>query len=125
MKVADRIFAWLLAVASLLHAAGSWAMYKDRHETLLWALSATLAGLLLASVNLLRAGRPRDRTLAWISFAGCLGWLALVVGFGRLIGNLFDFRVLIQGGIAVALALFSLRTALAAGAAILHAGKEA
>ena len=111
MKIADRTFGGLLALASLLHAVGSVARYGDRHETLLWALSATLAGLLLASMNLLRVGRPHDRTLAWVCFAGCLGWAALVIGFGLLIGNLLDFRVLIQGAIIAVLTIFSLRTA--------------
>jgi hypothetical protein len=65
-------------------------------ETLLWSLSATVAGLLLAGINLLRAGRPNDYNLAWLSFAGCLAWIGMAIAFGRLIGNFFDFRVLIQ-----------------------------
>jgi exosortase/archaeosortase len=47
-----------------------------------------------------------------VSFAGCLGWLVVVIAFGKLIGNYFDFRPLIQGIVTLALAGFSLRTAL-------------
>ncbi len=78
---------------------------------MLWALSATLAGLLLGALNILRIGRPRDRTLAWISFAGCLGWLAGVIGLGAVIGNVLDFRVVTMGLITVVLAIFSFRSA--------------
>lgn len=108
----DRIFGWLLVIGSMLHAVGSVAVYRNRPETLLWALSASLAGLLLAALNLLRVGRPHDHVLAWISFVGCLSWLAIVVAFGVLIGNFFDFRVVIQGTITLVLAIFSLRMGL-------------
>ncbi len=75
------------------------------------AFSATLAGLLLGALNVLRIGRPGDRTLAWISFVGCLGWLAGVIGLGAVIGNVLDFRVVTMGLITVVLAIFSCRSA--------------
>ena len=111
MKVLDRIFGWVLAIGGLLHSMGAYAGYKQQPDTLFWAETATLAGLLLAAVNLLRVERPADRTLAWVSFAGCLGWLAVVYFFARLLGNFADFRVLIQGIITLGLAIFSLRSA--------------
>jgi hypothetical protein len=83
-------------------------------ETLLWSLSGSLAGLLLASVNILRVGRPRDRGLAWVSFAGCLGWIAVALGFGKVIGNIVDFRALTHAINAAVLAVLSLRTAIGA-----------
>lgn len=79
---------------------------------LLWALSASFAVLLLAAVNLLRAGRPGDRALAWVSLTGCLVWIGFVVQFGILIGNVLDFRPLIHLVLSGVLAVFSLRTAL-------------
>ena len=97
MNAVDRTFGWLLIIGSVLHGFGSINVYHRRPETMLWALSATLAGLLLAALNLLRIGRPGDRSLAWISFAGCLGWLAAIVGFGVVIGNGLDFRVAHHG----------------------------
>lgn len=111
MNPIDRTFGWLLVISSVLHAFGSCSAYKGRHEILLWALSATLAGLLLAALNLLRIGRPGDRALAWISFFGCVGWLAIVLAFGAVIGHMLDLRVIALTVITVVLAIFSLRSA--------------
>ena len=111
MNAVDRTFGWLLVIGSVLHIIGSVGAYRGKPETLLWALSATLAGLFLAALNLLRVGRPGDRMLAWITFAGCLGWLAVVIAFGGIIGNVLDFRVVTVGGITVVLAIFSFRSA--------------
>lgn len=101
-----------MVVGALGHAMGSHRVYGQNPELLLWSLCASLAELLLAALNLLRAGRPDDPALAWVSFAGCLGQLVAVIAFGKLIGNFFDFRPLIQGVVTLALAGFSLRTAL-------------
>ncbi|HLH36617.1 MAG TPA: hypothetical protein VKX41_18240 [Alloacidobacterium sp.] len=111
MKTIDPIFGWLLFLGGIGHGLGSIRAYGHNQETLLWALCATLAVWLLAALNLLRAGRPADHTLAWVSFAGCLGWFVAAVAFGRLVGML-DFRALINLILALALAIFSLRTAL-------------
>jgi presenilin-like A22 family membrane protease len=114
MRTVDLTFGWLLVVGSLLHGVGSVVGYRDMPVTLVWSLSGTLAGLLLASLNLLRARRPGDRGLAWVSFGGCLGWIAVALGFGAVSGNLFDVRALIHAVNAVVLASMSLRTAMAA-----------
>jgi len=103
MKVLDLAFGWLLVMGSLLHGVGSFVAYRDMPVTLLWSLSGTLAGLLLASLNLLRAGRPNDRTLAWVSFVGCLGWMGVAVGFGKVSGNVLDVRALTHAINAVVL----------------------
>jgi hypothetical protein len=116
MKIVDLIFGWLLVVGSLLHAFGSIGAYGNTPVTLVWALSGGLAGLLLASLNLLRVGRQNDRTLAWVSFLGCLGWIAVALAFGKVIGNMLDFRPLTHVIITIVLALMSLRTALRASA---------
>ena len=112
MHTVDRMFGWLLVVGSLLHAGGSIVAYRGTPELLVWSLSGTLAGLLLASLNLLRAGRPDDRALAWVSFFGCLGWIAVAVGFGKVSGNLLDIRALTHAINAAVLATLSLRMAL-------------
>ena len=114
MKTLDRIFGCLLALGGIGHGFGSYAAYHGEPMMLLWALSASFAGELLAAVNLLRTNRPGDRALAWISFAGCLVWIAFVLCFGHLIHNFLDFRFLINFIITAALALFSLRSALRA-----------
>jgi hypothetical protein len=115
MKITDRILGWLLVVASLLHTMGAVGAYRNMAVTLVWALSGTLAGLLLAGLNLLRVGRPNDRTLAWVSFAGCLGWMAVALAFGKVTGNIFDFRPFTHVIITALLAAMSLRTAMRAG----------
>ena len=112
MKVVDQVFGWLLVVSSLLHAVGSYTGYKNQPKVLLWALSATLAGLLLASINLVRVGQPELLSLAWISAFGCLWWMVQALVFGKLLGNIFDFRALIHFVIALVLFAFSLRSAL-------------
>ena len=115
MKIVDRIFGWLLVVASLLHTLGAVGAYRNMPVTLVWALSGTLAGLLLAGLNLLRVGRPNDHTLAWVSFLGCLGWIAVALAFGKVTGNILDFRPFTHVIITVVLAAISLRTVMGAG----------
>jgi hypothetical protein len=112
MKAVDRTFGWLLIIGSLLHAYAAAVAYEGRSEMLLWALSGALAGLLLAALNLLRIGRPYDRALAWISFVGCIGWLAVVIGFGVAIGDVLDVRVVGMTFITLVLAVFSIQSAL-------------
>jgi len=112
MKAFDRVFGGLLFLAGIGHSLGSYMAYKGDHMILLWAWSASLAIFLLAAVNLLRAGRTADRSLAWISFVACLVWMAFAIWFGRLIGNVFDPRPLGNALITLVLAVFSLRTAL-------------
>lgn len=93
------------------HGLGSYQFYKNQPTNLLWALSASFATFLLAAINLLRTGRSGDRTLAWVSLAGCIVQIGFAVSFGLLIGNVFDFRPLTTAIIALALAAFSLRSA--------------
>lgn len=112
MKTTDRMFGWLLVIASLLHSGGSYLVYRHKPELLLWALGTGLAGLLLAGLNLLRANRPQDRTLAWVCFAGCLGWLGVAAGFGAVVGNYLDARLVIHAFITLVLTALSLRTAM-------------
>lgn len=106
----DYFFGGFFAVGALLHALGSIGAYADRPDTLLWALSATLAGLLLSGLNLMRAGRPGDRPLAGLCLFGALAWIVIDVSFGNLIGNVFDARVLVQGATAAVLAAFSVNS---------------
>jgi hypothetical protein len=112
LKTIDRIFGWLMVISALLHAMGSYKVYKAQPMTLLWAETGGLAELLLAALNLLRAGRPGDRSLAWVSALGCAAWLVAVFAFGRLIGDMLNFRILIQAAVTFVLLVFSLRSAL-------------
>jgi hypothetical protein len=112
MKLIDRIFGCLMFLAGIGHGFGSYMAYKNDHITLLWAWSTSFAVFLLAAVNLLRAGRDGDRSLAWISLTGCLVWIAFVVWFAQLLGNPLDLRPLINLIITVMLTGFSVRSLL-------------
>lgn len=110
MKVLDRVFGCLLFLGGIGHGLGSYKFYFGKDSmALLWALAASFAVFLLAAVNLLRTGRTGDRALGWISLAGCIVWIGFVLCFGRLIGNMLDFRVLVNLIITIALTVFSLR----------------
>jgi len=112
MKVIDRIFAWILILGAIGHGIGSYLGYKHEPVTMLWAFNASFAGLLVASINLLRAGRPVDRPVAWIALLGSLALAASAIAFGVLIGNVFDPRPLVHAIAALALAAFSLKALL-------------
>lgn len=116
MRALDRVFGGLLFLGGIGHSLGSYKAYRGDHMVLLWAWSASLAVFLLAAVNLLRAGRNADRSLAWISFVACVVWIGFAIWFGRLIGNVFSPRPLGNAVITLLLAIFSLRTALLANA---------
>ena len=106
----DRVFGGLLALSAAGHTAGTLAFYQWPSEIFVWSLGASLAAFLLAAINLLRVNRPADRALAGICLAGSLGWLALVIAFGVVIGRVFDPRVLMHGAAAVGLIIMSVRT---------------
>jgi ABC-type sugar transport system permease subunit len=115
MKIIDRIFAGILILGGLLHGWGSFHLYANASMTLLWSLCATLLSLLVAAINLLRAERPGDRPLAWISFAGSLSWAVAAFAAGVLIHNIFDPRPMTHWVTALVLAGFSLKAVLEAG----------
>jgi hypothetical protein len=115
MGTIDRLFGWLLVLGAALHALGSVTGYGTQPELLVWSLSGTLAALLLAVLNLMRAGRPTDRTLALVCLVGSIAWVAVALGFGAAIGDVLDPRALIHAVNAGVLAVFSIRTLLASG----------
>jgi hypothetical protein len=110
MTKIDRGLGWLLILGALGHLVGSWTGYGQQPETLVWALSGSLAALLVAAINLLRVGRPHDRALAVVSLAGSLAWTAVALGFGSAIGHVLDVRVVIHAVNSALLAALSLRT---------------
>jgi hypothetical protein len=95
MKILDRVLGCILMLCGVGHTFGSLQFYKHEQLTLLWSLSFSLFIFLLAALNLVRAGRPADTTLAWICFVAGLCLIASALRFGVLIGNLFDFRVVL------------------------------
>lgn len=117
MKTIDRIFACILILGGLLHGLGSLRMYANQPMTMLWSLCATALTLLIAAINLLRAARPSDRPVAWISLASSLAWAVAAFAAGVLFGNIFDPRPLMHWVTALVLAGFSLKAILEAGRA--------
>ena len=106
----DRFLGGLLTLSAAGHTVGTLAFYQWPSEIFVWSLGASLAAFLLAAINLLRVNRPTDRALAGICLAGSPGWLALVIAFGVVIGQMLDPRVLMHGVAAVGLTVMSIRT---------------
>jgi hypothetical protein len=112
MKALDRVFGCLLFLGGIGHGLGSYKAYGKDPMALLWALSGSFAVFLLASINVLRVGRKGDRALASICFVGCIVWIGFALRFGQLIGNMLDFRVLVNLLVTLALVIFNVRTVL-------------
>jgi hypothetical protein len=110
-KNVDRALACILLLGALGHSFGSFEAYARQPATLLWALCASVLVALLGVLNLLRANRPGDRPLAWITVAGTACWLAASIAFGILIHKPFDLRVVIFSLASVGLIGFGLKTA--------------
>src|SRR5215813_4481603 len=111
----DRIAGWLLLIGALLHGYGSYLAYPSLSSNLVWALSGSVAALLLAGINLLRVSRPDDRPLAWICLGGSLLWVGVVVAFAATLPNPVHPRPLYHLIVTMVLVVFSLRTALGSG----------
>jgi hypothetical protein len=111
-KSIDRLFGVLLLIGACLHAVGALRAYPLGSDVLVWSLSGTLAAGLLAVLNLVRAGRPDDHTLAAITLVGSLAWVGIAIAFGAAIGSIVDPRVLWHAVTALVLAGFSLRSLL-------------
>jgi hypothetical protein len=109
MRMVDRIFGWLMVATALLHSYSAWSAYHSQHELLLWSLAAGLAQLYLAGMNLIRAERRHDLSLARLCVAGNLTWLVVVICYAGLIGHFFDPRVLIPFVVTTALLGLSTR----------------
>jgi hypothetical protein len=118
LRIADLILGWLLLIGGVLHGFGSVATLDFLSPILVWALSGSLAAMLLAALNLMRVNRPADRTLAWVSFAGCIGWIAIAAAFASTLSNPLDPRVLYHLIVTLGLAVLSLRTAIGPATAV-------
>jgi hypothetical protein len=110
MKWVDRGLSVLLILGGVGHTFGVLDFYKDPH-TLFWSLTASELIFLLAAINLLRSWQPSDRALAVITAAASLSYFGFTLRFGQIIGNLFDFRVILFGALTLGLTVFSLRDA--------------
>ena len=105
----DRICAVVILLGTIGHSAGSFAAYSSNHETLLWALCASALCGMTGLTNLLRSYRQGDKALAGIALVGTLAWLIASLGFGLVIGNLGDPRVIGFTAACVGLIYFNLK----------------
>jgi hypothetical protein len=110
MKNLDRAFGWLLILAACGHTVGTFLWVPLMSGLFVWSLGASLAGVLLGVLNIVRAGRPADKTLALITAVGTTLWAALSFLFSISIHNLLDPRPLSHEVISAVLVVFSLQT---------------
>jgi len=110
MKILDYILCVLLLLCGCGHTAGTLIGYQGKPELMLWSLSASLFIFTLGSVNLIRAGRKHDRPLAIITLVFNLCQVVAALQFGRIIGNLYDPRVIAFAVICLGLSGMSVRS---------------
>ncbi|MFO1187968.1 MAG: hypothetical protein U1E87_11270, partial [Alphaproteobacteria bacterium] len=103
MSLIDRALSAALFLGAVLQALASLRAYGADGEALLWALSASAFLALLASVNWLRAARPKDRPLATVTFAFGLLGSAFILAYGFVTHTFYDARII--GGLIVTLGL--------------------
>ena len=109
IKAIDGILALMLLIGAALHAYGTFTSYQPGTELFVWSLAGSLAAVLVAVLNLLRRGHPRDRALALTAALASLAWAAIALAFGSAIGDMLDPRVIWHVVAALGLAALSLR----------------
>ncbi len=110
LKKIDRAFGVLLVLGSCGHTAGTLLWLPALSGIWVWSLGSSLAAALLGALNIVRAGRPDDKTLAVITTVGTAGWAVLAFTFGLSINNVFDPRALTHFVTAIVLAFFGVLT---------------
>ena len=106
----DWLFCLIMAAATAGHFFGTLTLIERGTSLFVWSLSGVLAAALLVALNVMRIGRPNDRTLAWVCLVGCLCWVVIVFMFGASVGNVFDPRALFHAFAALGLAALSWRS---------------
>lgn len=110
LKIVDRIFAVLLILAACGHTVGTIMWTQPMSGIFIWSLGSSLAALLLGSLNIVRAGRPEDKTLAAITTIGTACWALVAWAFGMSMGNVLDPRPLSHTIISIVLIGFGVLT---------------
>ena len=106
----DWLFCVLMAGAAAGHFFGTLTLVERGTSLFVWSMAGVLAAALLVALNVMRIGRPNDRTLIWVCLVGCLCWVAIALMFGQSVGNIFDPRALFHAFAALGLALLSGRS---------------
>jgi hypothetical protein len=112
LKAVDRIFGVLLILAACGHTVGTILWTQPMSGIFIWSLGSSLAAVLLGALNIVRAGRPDDKTLAAITTIGTSCWALLAWAFGMSIGNVLDPRPLSHTVISAVLIAFGVLTLL-------------
>jgi len=110
LKKIDQAFGVLLLLGGCGHTAGTLLWLPAMSGMWVWSLGAALAVLLLGALNLVRAARPHDRTIALITIVGTAIWGLLALAFGKSINNLLDVRALVHFVNSVVLVFFGILT---------------
>ncbi len=110
MKPADRLFGVLLILSSCGHTIGTIVWVPFMSGLFVWSLGAGLTAALAGILNLIRAARPADATIAALATGATAGWLMICLAFGKSIANFADPRVVGNCVIAMALLCFSVGT---------------
>ena len=111
-KVIDRIFGYLLILGACGHTIGTFMWIQPMSGIFIWSLGSSLAAALLGTLNVVRAGRPDDKTLAILTAVGSACWALLALAFGKSIGNLEDPRAVFHALVSLILLIFSVGTLL-------------
>ncbi len=114
LKGIDRLFGVLLILGACGHTVGTILWTLPMSGIFIWSLGSSLAVALLGTLNIVRAGRPHDKTLAAITTVGSACWAILAFAFGVSIGNVLDPRPLSHALIAGVLTIFGSLTFLRA-----------
>ena len=107
LKVVDRVFGCLLALAACGHTVGTILWTQPMSGIFIWSLGSSLAAGLLAALNIVRAGRLHDKTLAIVAMIGTLCWALVAFSFGVSIHNVLDPRPFGHVVISIVLVIFS------------------
>lgn len=106
LRIIDRTFGALLALAAGGHTVGTILWTQPMSGIFIWSLGSSLAAGILAAFNIVRAGRPHDKTLAVITAVGTACWALVAFSFGVSIHNVFDPRPLGHVVISIILVAF-------------------
>lgn len=70
LSTIDKGFSWALIVLSAGHGILGTLLTSDIHaSTTVWSFSGSVAAWMIAAVNILRVGRPKDWALSWLPFS--------------------------------------------------------
>lgn len=107
----DRAFSWALIILSAGHGFLGTLLSSDLNaSSTVWSFSGSIAAWLIAAMNLLRAGRPDDKAIAWVALAGTFSWLGLMFWLAHAAQMWGDIRIWLFVFVSVGLGLFSWRT---------------